>query len=386
MKRILTLLFLLVFSTACSNNTSSPRSAESPPTPYSDTPSPAEIDAPLVEAPALLELDMFNELDGWGVTETQIVRTNDGGITWYNVTPPDVAEMGFSVDTFILDNNTAWLQKPDFENFPNSGFMYRTTDGGLTWTNASSPFSRGDINFVDSNDGWVLADLGVGAGSNAVAVYQTTDGGDTWEQTYINDPNSPDAGDSLPLGGIKSDLVALDRQTAWISGVVYAPGEVYLYRTEDGGHNWDQVSVALPAGAENFELSIDQDQMQFVSATDGFFVLRMAGDATQTVVYVTHDAGNTWSLGSAIIDGAGAMDFLSAEELIMYDGGQFHVTRDAARTWVTVSPDIVFGEAFANMEFVNTLAGWVMTLDPANNHRSLYRTSDGGATWFPVIP
>jgi photosystem II stability/assembly factor-like uncharacterized protein len=242
MKRILNVLFLLVFVTACSNDTSSPRSAEFPPTPYIDTPSPAEISAPRVEAPALLELNMFNELEGWGVTDTQIVRTNDGGITWYDVTPPDVTELGFSVDTFSLDRNHAWLQKPDFENFPNSGFMYRTTDGGLTWASAATPFSRGDVSFVDPNNGWALADLGVGAGSNAVAVYQTTNGGATWRQTYINDPNSSNASDSLPLGGLKSDLVPLNMETAWVTGVVYAPGDVYLYRTDDGGHNWNRVS------------------------------------------------------------------------------------------------------------------------------------------------
>src|SRR5215212_1503099 len=74
------------------------------PTPFPDTPAPAAIDAALVEAPALVSLDFLNELDGWGVTETQIVRTNDGGVTWYNVTPPDVAEAGFGVSMFVLDN------------------------------------------------------------------------------------------------------------------------------------------------------------------------------------------------------------------------------------------------------------------------------------------
>src|SRR5919109_2393429 len=72
---------------------------EIPPTPFPDTPAPAAIDAPLIESPALLEIQFLNALDGWGVTETQIVRTNDGGVTWYNVTPPDVVETGYTVET-----------------------------------------------------------------------------------------------------------------------------------------------------------------------------------------------------------------------------------------------------------------------------------------------
>src|SRR6266545_3774867 len=169
---------------------------EIPPTPVLDTPAPPSIDAPQVESPALVEIQFLNELDGWGVTETQIARTNDSGITWYNVTPPDLTETGSTVETFILDNQHAWVQKPDFNNFPNNGLLYRTTDGGLTWTISSTPFSGGDLSFIDVNHGWVLADLGVGAGSNAVAVYQTTDGGATWEQTYINDPNIANPSDS----------------------------------------------------------------------------------------------------------------------------------------------------------------------------------------------
>ena len=360
------------------------KATEIPPTPYPDTPAPPAIAAPPVESPALLEIHFVNELDGWGVSESWIVRTNDGGITWYNVTPTEVEEVGSAVETFILDKDHAWIQKPDFNNFPNNGLLYHTADGGLTWTISSTPFSGGDLSFIDENNGWMLADLGVGAGSNAVAVFQTTDGGATWIQRYTNDPNLPDAGDSLPLGGLKADLVPLDMQTAWVGGVVYSPGTIYLYRTDDGGQNWTQVSLELPEGAENFELGIDEDQVQFVSAEDGFLVVRMSGDSTQTAVYITNDGGDTWQLTPTLIPNAGASDFLSAEEAIIYNGEQFYLTRDAGRTWTTVSPDIVFGDSFATMEFVNLNSGWILTV--ANEKRSLYRTHDGGATWLPVTP
>ncbi len=383
------LIILVLILSACAqsgNNPSAPQVPKLPPASHSDTPSPAEIHAPRIESPALVKLDMLDEFNGWGVTESQIVRTNDGGVTWYNVTPLDVAETGYSVDMFILDNNHVWVQKPDFEKYPHSGVLYRTIDGGSTWTNSAVPFSRGDIKFLDASNGWVLADLGVGAGSNAVAVYQTTDGGGSWDQTYTNDPNDANATDSLPLSGIKSDLVPLDMKTAWVSGVIYAPGDVYLFRTDDGGHNWTRVSLTLPSGAQNSEISIDRDQMKLVSTNDGFIALRMAGDSTQTTVYLTNDAGKTWIPTSLSLNGAGASVFLSPQEIVLYDGEQFHITRDAARTWVTVSPDIAFGETFASMDFVNLLSGWVITTDPTMNHRSLYRTTDGGAIWSPVIP
>lgn len=358
---------------------------ESTPTPYPDTPLPAEINAPIVETPAFVSIHFINELDGWGVTETQIVRTNDGGITWYNVTPPEVTEAGYSVEMFVMENSHVWIQKPDLENYPNSGTLYRTSDGGMTWVNSMTPFSGGDLNFLDADNGWMLVDLGVGAGSMGVSVFQTTDGGAIWGQKYTNDPNLSNAGDSLPLGGLKNGLAPLNMQTAWVYGVVYAPGNVYLFRTDDGGENWSPVSIELPAGAENSEVGIDRDQMKFVSETDGFIVLRMVGDVTQTAVYTTRDAGNTWTLTPTLIPNGGASDFISSEEAVIYNGEQFYVTRDAARTWTIIPPDIKFGETFAGMDFVNALSGWVITLDPTNNQRSLYRTSDGGGTWFPII-
>jgi photosystem II stability/assembly factor-like uncharacterized protein len=354
------------------------------PSPYPDTPAPPALDAPRVESPELLEIQFLNELDAWGITETEIVRTNDGGITWYNVTPEDLTETGSTVETFILDQDHVWVQKPDFNNFPNNGLLYHTADGGRTWTISSTPFSGGDLNFIDENRGWMLADLGVGAGSNAVAVFQTGDGGATWVQTYTNDPNDPESGDSLPLGGIKADLVPLNMQTAWVGGVIYSSGTVYLYRTDDGGHTWSPVTLELPAGAENSEMGIEEDHMHFVSDSEGFLVLRMSGESTQTAVYTTDDGGDTWMLTPTLIPAAGMTDFLSAEEMIIYNGEQFYVTRDAAKTWITITPDIVFGDAFATMDFVNLNSGWVVTV--ADNQRSLYRTHDGGTTWLPVSP
>jgi len=371
--------FLLSFLSACSPV------AEPTPTPYPDTPSPPQINAPLVESPALATIRFVNELDGWGVTETQIVRTNDGGIMWYDVTPPDLTETGYSVDEFILDNDHVWIQKPDFENFPNGGVLYRTNDGGVTWTNTNAPFSRADIAFLDPNNGWALADLGVGAGSNAVAVYQTMDGGANWTQKYINDPNASNASDSLPLSGLKHGLAASNMQTAWVYGVVYTSGVPYLYRTDDGGANWTQVtSLPLPPGAENFELGVEQ--IKFTAENIAFLALRVAADETKLAVYITNDKGKTWTLTPTLIPNGGSADFLSGAEAVIYNGEQFYVTRDAARTWSIIPPDVVFGETFAMMDFVNTSTGWVITLDSTTNHRALYRTTDGGLTWSPLVP
>jgi len=260
----------------------------------------------------------------------------------------------------------------------NHGYLYSSNDGGVTWEHRlfDDTIQLVDIAFVDSLHGAVAERGG--------RVYFTDDGGATWDQTYTNDPNLADAGDSLPLGGQKSGLAALNMQTAWVYGVIYAPGTVYLYRTEDGGANWNEQSLPLPQGVENAELSVEH--IAFITPNFGFLTMRITSDDINLAVYVSDDSGKTWSLTPTLIPGAGAADFLSANEVVIYNGSQFYVTRDAAHTWSIIPPDVLFGESFAGMDFVNALSGWVITADPTTNHRALYRTSDGGATWFPVIP
>ena len=292
--KLASIALLLLLTAACA-----PVVTPAPPSPVPETPAPPATDtplppinAPVVPAPALVSIHMFNERHGWGVTEQAVVRTDDGGATWYNLTPPSLTELGYNVAASdFLDPQTAWLLVMDSGD-PMLLTQYHTTDGGLTWTSTPGAFFGGDMHFLDAAHGWMMEQLGVAAGSNAVAIHQTNDGGATWMRTYVNDPTVPGAGDSLPLGGLKFGLTPLNMQTAWVGGVIYASGMVYLYRTDDGGRTWAQVSLSLPPGAENAELGFEE--MQFVSPADAFLTMRMVADTNQLAVYVSHDGGAAW--------------------------------------------------------------------------------------------
>lgn len=385
MKQILSFLLLLsALVTACS--VSPAPAVEATLAPYApDTPSPAQIDAPLVEAPALTSIQFFNALDGWGVSVTQILRTNDGGITWYNVSPPDVVSAGYQASLALVDNAHAWVLLPVSETDPTRGTLYRTSDGGLSWNAFPAPFAGADLHFLDFKHGWALSSLGVATGSNTVAIFQTADGGQTWSKVYTNLPSAEGAGDSLPLGGLKAGMAPLNTQTAFVYGVIYATATPYLFRTDDGGVTWSAVSLPLPPAAENAELSIERGQMKFLSPSEGFIAMRLTSANDQLALYVTQDGGNSWTLTPNVLPGSGVADFLSAQEAVVFSSDQFYVTRDAARTWNIVLPDLKFGEVFAGMDFSDTLHGWVLTMDPSGR-RTLYRSHDGGATWFPIVP
>lgn len=398
MKNFLAILFVssLLWS-ACTPATSSAEPAqetsaftatdavpeELQPLALQETPLPAIVEAPLIDSPSILNIEMLNEADGWGVTEEQIVRTNDGGITWFNVTPPGLNDAGYFVYADFFDAAHAWLQFPDMNSQPNGGTLYRTSDGGLTWESFATPFSEGSLRFIDEQNGWMMANLGAGAGSNAVSIFKTSDGGSTWKRTYTNDPNLEGAADTLPLGGLKNFLVALDENTAWVGGVIYAPGQTYLFRSDDGGVTWFNINLVLPEGTVESELSTQG--MVFVSSQNGLLALRITSETPETIVYRTEDGGNTWTQLPVNFSGYGILETPSASEMIFYTADQFYVTKDAGKTIQQVSPAIKFGDSIIDMSFVNAQTGWVITSD-TNNKRTLYRTEDGGAAWTALIP
>jgi len=346
-----------------------------------DTPLPPTIAAPIVSSPDITFLRMLTELDGWAITENAILRTTDGGSTWYNVSPQGVTEFGYGTANTFLSVSQAWVMVTDWSDPVGSGLLYRTSDGGLTWTVYPVPFGGGDLAFLDEDNGWMMAALGIGAGSMGVAIYQTDDGGATWTQTYTNDPNLENASDSLPLGGIKSNLTPLDGSTAWVGGVVYAPETFYLYKTDDGGQTWAQQTLPAAPGMENTEVSIDSGPI-FTSPNDAILPIRFTGETYRTGFYATNDGGLNWEFVS-FMPGAGTVDFVSPTDGFFWTGEQFFITDDGAQSWTNINFDVLFGESFAGMDFVNTRTGWVWTYDETGQY-GLYKTTDGGTTWISI--
>jgi photosystem II stability/assembly factor-like uncharacterized protein len=267
--------------------------------------------------------------------------------------------------------------------YPNGGKLYRTRDGGLTWDSIDTPFSGGSIHFVDEDNGWMMADLGVGAGSMAVSIFTTSDGGATWGRVYTNDPNLEGAGDTLPLGGIKNFILPLDGNIAWVGGVIYAPGQTYLFRSGDGGKTWFNINLVLPEGTAESELTVVD--IKFLSSSEGFLALRKSAEAPEILVYRTTDGGNTWEALDVDFNGYGILETPSANEMIFYSSDQFHVTNDAGITVRQIAPDIPFGDSVVDMSFVNSRTGWVLYAD-TSGARILYKTTDSGATWIQQAP
>lgn len=115
--------------------------------------------------------------------QQSLLATSDGGRTWsYRALPPT----GYSLSVDFIDANTGWdiVTPPGWSKLSGApkDWLYRTNDGGQTWTLVQADLPLGfpifGLWFVDANNGF--------AGQQNVALtgselLRTTDGGQTWK-------------------------------------------------------------------------------------------------------------------------------------------------------------------------------------------------------------
>jgi len=175
--------------------------------------------------------------------------------------------------------------------------MYKSTDAGKTWTHIGLEPTRqiGKV-IVDPRDPNVVfvAALGHVYGANPDrGVYRTRDGGATWQKVLFksNDVGAIDL--AFDPGDPQTIYAALwnTRRPPWsIYPPSYGPGSG-LYKSTDGGANWQQLTSGLPSdGLGRIGIAVAPTNRSRVYV----IVDAMAGG-----LYRSDDAGATWRQASA---------------------------------------------------------------------------------------
>lgn len=375
---LVTVVFMTLACSLPGSVTPTPTAPMSTPTMIIPT---STLSVPAVTSPQIVSFHMLDASNGWAISDTNVLRTSDGGTTWYNMTPPGLGNLGLSAASFYLDASTAWLALSGAD--PTSGTLYRTTDGGETWTSVTVPFGGGWIKFLDKSNGWDLVGLSAGMSHQAVAVFTTGDGGNTWSRVFINDPTVDGSSDTLPLVGDKNGITALDARHAWVTGAQPSSDFVYIYTSQDGGHTWMHQDVAIPIAYAGGMTSASLPT--FFGSADGVLPVVLIANSNGVVFYNSHDAGLTWTASQPVAQG-GFISVAFMADYFVWDGGtMLNVSHDSGASWSVVTPNLNVQNQLASFQFVNASTGWALTED-ASSHHSFYRTTDGGATWMALIP
>lgn len=117
-----------------------------------------------------------------GSESKEILATSDGGQTWTRLSgnlfapspdaTPDngIPQFGYAGPIVFTSETDGWFASP-------RGGLFHSADGGTTWSLALQDDNLQSLQFTDAQHGWV---------ASLIALYRTTDGGVTW--TSLNLP------------------------------------------------------------------------------------------------------------------------------------------------------------------------------------------------------
>ncbi|HEV2779450.1 MAG TPA: oxidoreductase [Actinophytocola sp.] len=214
-----------------------------------------------------------------------VLRTTDGGRSWRNVSPPDVAGLQFRDIEAFDAHNAVILSIGEGE----ASRVYRTTDGGASWTETfrnTEPTAFYDcMAFFDRRHGLALSDPVGGK----FRVLSTSDGGGSW--TVLPDGGMPPAlTGEFAFAASGQCLTVAGGRDAWIA--TGGGAQARVLHSADRGRSWT-VSVTPLASSS----SAGVFATAFRNRHDGIAV---GGDFANPANGVdalafTRDGGRTWA-------------------------------------------------------------------------------------------
>jgi photosystem II stability/assembly factor-like uncharacterized protein len=226
------------------------------------------------------------------------------------------------------------------------GYVWRTDDGGESWTAYKSEGRLSQAKFITNNTGFAVGGAGY--------LGRTDDGGRTWRQLALEDPT-----DRL------SDIYFYDTDLGMAAG-----RDGVAYRTTNGGATWTRITTPTD------ELIMGV----YAEAADRWWAL-----GTEGLVMRSYDGGLNWQIidvPEATAHTMRQMDFADATHATMvgYDGTVLY-SDDAGDTWTRVSGEFPEWPYFTEVAFADASRGWAV-----GSGNSVFRTDDGGATWTRQAP
>jgi photosystem II stability/assembly factor-like uncharacterized protein len=247
---------------------------------------------------------------------------------------------------YFADSKRGWVAG-------DGGYVSRTTDGGLTWTQAAleTKDAINDIYFRNKEDGYLLA---------GNSIFQSEDGGQTWRETrrYF----------ATDFGGAQPELYSVrfsGKKRGWVVGSISADDVVIdslVIYTDDAGKSWQRQRV--PTKQELIHVDFADEKRGWIVGVGG------------TILH-TEDGGETWAeQRSTTTATLYHVDFRN--ERVGWAVGERATilrTTDGGLTWTAAEAPV--RATLLSVEFPDEKAGWLV-----GRGGVILRSDDGGRTWI----
>ena len=224
-----------------------------------------------------------------GTLEGQLYRTDDGGITWTDIMPQLPLPVPGICGLAGVDANTIHASGVFF----GPAYVIKSTDAGLTWQHtdlSAQAWCLVDILFLNADTGFVVG--GAQTNSLGASIFRTTDGGATWSEVFTTGSGF---------------------EWFW---KIQSPDGVHLYASiESAFSTAPRIAVSEDAGATWSVLTLAPVPARLQGVG---FLTPQVGWAGDNMLFSTSDAGQNWSSSFGI---PGFNRFHKVNDQLAFAGG-----------------------------------------------------------------
>jgi photosystem II stability/assembly factor-like uncharacterized protein len=285
-----------------------------------------------------------------------IFKTENGGQSWSEFDRPSYCGV-----ISMIDKDKIW-----FTNF-DAAEIWATKDGGNTWElQFYDPALTQFMNYIEMFNSLNGVAMGDAPANDKPALFlRTTDGGENWISM------NPDELIGLLSGDLWRRVDFLNINV----GYFYSTGETTqkLYKTTNGGNDWTVISDTVACRTIRF----------FDENLGIIYGAHLVDSVCVPQMYRTKDGGQSWEyIYTVSTDFCMDIEFIPnrPSDVWLIAGNRAFFSSDSGSNWTAelYIPELDYYYGFHDIVFTDSSTGWLLGITPQPRTYHLYRTTNGG--------